>query len=210
MMNDLILPVDKTEIEKMVEEFEKHYYDIPFGNSEFQITNFVVNSQLTPSRAYRAIGLTMSAKIRALKEAMYSIEKENIDIEEMRENLENETNKFEKRRIEIDIQQKLDNRQYTQKLGNDAWKELKQLYKYFKVLPKFTREEFEKGEREYFEKSLIRKSIGVDGANDSLLAMGIDKVTMKKMQLEIANTDDDIFTKGLNIENLEKGLLTND
>jgi len=209
-MNDLILPVDKTEIEKMVEEFEKHYYDIPFGNSEFQITNFVVNSQLTPSRAYRAIGLTMSAKIRALKEAMYSIEKENIDIEEMRENLENETNKFEKRRIEIDIQQKLDNRQYTQKLGNDAWKELKQLYKYFKVLPKFTREEFEKGEREYFEKSLIRKSIGVDGANDSLLAMGIDKVTMKKMQLEIANTDDDIFTKGLNIENLEKGLLTND
>lgn len=153
----------------VIKEIEDAFYDIPFENSQFQTEHFVINAQLTPERAYRAIGLRMHNRLRALREAQFSRMREDVDIDELRAKLKlSETNKFDKRRYEIDIQEKLANRAYTDKLINDAIKELNVLYHHFKRLPRFTREQFEAAEHEYFAASLQRQLSGIVGAAESL------------------------------------------
>ena len=185
-MTDLI-QIEKS-ISSILEEIDKAYFDIPFGNSQFQIENFIVNAQYTQERAYRAVGLQMSTKIRALKEAYFNLKKGDIDIEEMEEKLNSDINKYEKKRLELDLLQKQENKQYTLKLINDAYAELNILYGVFNKLPKFTREEFENGERKHFEVELIRQAKGIAGALESLDNMGcsleqfeIDKKEQKEI-----------------------------
>jgi hypothetical protein len=158
--------------ESVIKEIEEAFFDIPFENSQFQTENFVINAQLTPERAYRAIGLRMNNRLRALREAQFSRMKEDIDIDELRAKLSlSEYNKFDKRRFEVDIQQKLSNRAFTDKLINDAIAELNVLYHHFKRLPRFTRQQFEEAEHTYFEQSLTRQLKGIVGAAESLANM---------------------------------------
>lgn len=156
-----------------IKEMTEAFREIPFGNSQFQIDNFVINSQHTPERMYRATCLSSSAKIRALREAVYSRKKEDIDIAEIDEKLKSATG-FDKQRLELDKQQKLENREYTNKLVEDALYELSRLYNTFKNLPKFTRTEFEQGEQKHFEIRLKKAVLGIQGARESLDNMGID------------------------------------
>ena len=168
-MKDLIT-LDNTD--DVVKEIEEAFFDIPFENSQFQTEHFVINSQLTPERAYRAIGLRMHNRLRALREAQFSRMREDVDIDELRAKLSlSETNKFDRRRFEIDIQQKLSNRAFTEKLINDAIAELNVLYHHFKRLPHYTRQQFEAGEREHFHQSLTRQMKGIVGAAESLTNM---------------------------------------
>lgn len=168
-MNNLIT-LDNTD--DVVKEIEEAFFDIPFENSQFQTENFVINAALTPERAYRAIGLRMNNRLRALQEARFSRMREDVDIDELRAKLSlSETNKFDRRRYEIDIQQKLSNRAFTEKLINDAIAELNVLYHHFKRLPKFSRKEFEAAEHKYFGESLTRQIKGIVGAQESLANM---------------------------------------
>ena len=168
-MKDIITTDNVTDV---VKEIEEAFFDIPFENSQFQTEHFVINAQLTPERAYRAIGLRMHNRLRALREAQFSRMREDVDIDELRAKLSlSETNKFDRRRYEIDIQQKLSNRAFTEKLINDAIAELNVLYHHFKRLPKFTRQQFEAGERSYFHESLTRQMKGIVGAAESLTNM---------------------------------------
>jgi len=138
---------------QILEELEQAFHDIPFENSDFQNKCFVMASQQTQGRAYRAIGLRMFSKIRAIKELKYGRELEDIDIEEW----EQETGSdFDNRRNAIKIKQKLELRSYTDKLLNDAIKELDCLYAEFKTFPLITRDEFEAQEIEYFTKKFDR------------------------------------------------------
>jgi hypothetical protein len=168
-MKDLIT---QENTEDVVKEIEEAFFDIPFENSQFQTENFVINAQLTPERAYRAIGLRMHNRLRALREAQFSRMREEIDLDELRAKLQlGEYNKFDKRRFEVDIQQKLSSRAFTEKLINDAIAELNVLYHHFKRLPRFTREQFEAAESTYFEESLTRQVKGIVGAAESLTNM---------------------------------------
>jgi len=170
-MKDLIT-TDNTE--DVIKEIEEAFFDIPFENSQFQTEHFVINAALTPERAYRAIGLRMNNRLRALREAQFGRMREDIDIEEMEEQLKAYgLSKYSKRRLEIDIQQKLSNRAFTDKLINDAIKELNVLYYHFKRLPRFTREQFEAAEGKYFIESLNRQVKGIVGANESLTNMTV-------------------------------------
>ena len=185
-MNKLTL----ASVPSVEDELNMAFYDIPFENSDFQNTNFVVAGQITPERAYRAIGLRMSAKIRALKEAMYGREIEDIDIEEMREQLSaEETDKYEKRRLEVKINQKLDNRTYTDKLINDALRECNVLYAEFKKHPQYTRAQFEAGEQRHFTERLLRQVNNCVGAAESLTNMQQDapRINAELEQLRLLN-----------------------
>jgi len=51
--------------------------------------------------------LQLRDRIQALHETYYNLQKENIDIEELQEKLEKEENKYEKRRIELEIEKKI-------------------------------------------------------------------------------------------------------
>lgn len=166
-MSDLAQKIlNKISIEN---ELESAFFDIPFGNSQFQIRNFIVNAAHTPERAYRAVGLTIFEKIRALKEAYYKIKKENIDIEELEEKIaDRESSVYDVRRWKIDIEQKIDARRYTRKLVNDALAELDCLYKIYKKLKPISRAEFEAKEETYFKIKLQKHANGITGALESL------------------------------------------
>ena len=158
-----------TRVNDIAAELDKAFFDIPFGNSAFQIENFIINAALTPARAYRAIGLGMSTKINDLRDAYYKLKKEDIDIEELRDKLANPAvNRYDRARIGLEIDQKREARRYTHKLINDALAELDCFYRAYKKLPPITRAEFEAEERKHFEIKLGNQAAGITGALESL------------------------------------------
>ena len=165
----------ESDLGKVIEEYEEAFFDIPFGNSRFQIENFIINAAHTPERAYRAIGLTMRAKIQALREAYYNLKRQEVDIGEAQEKVDSQCHtKWEKKRALIDIEQKEEMKRDTKKLINDALAELSYLYAAFKKMPRYTREQFEAGERKHFEIRLNKMALGIQGPFESLDNMGVD------------------------------------
>jgi hypothetical protein len=141
--------------ENAIEEIENAFFDIPFENSDFQNANFVLAAQLTPARAYRALGLRMSAKLRAIDELKFARQLEEVDIEEKQAEIQSvDTTDFNKRRAQIGIDKILSTRNYTNKLLNDAVHDLNFMYAQFKRYPQYTREQFETEEELHFEQSL--------------------------------------------------------
>jgi hypothetical protein len=170
-----ITTINTENVNDIIAELNEAFYNIPFENSQFQTENFVIGGSITPARAYRSIGLRMMSKLEALREAKYSRLRMDIDIEELQEKIANpETNKFDRRRAELEIQQKTEGLTYSNKLINDAVVELNQLYEHFKALPKYSREEFENEESIHFEQRLQRQLAGADGARESLMNMHQD------------------------------------
>ena len=179
-MNDL----QESDLGRVIQEYEEAFFDIPFGNSQFQIENFIINAAHTPERAYRAIGLTMRAKIQALREAYYALKKQEVDIEEAQEKIDSKYHtKWEKKRALIEIEQKQEMKRDTKKLINDALAELSFLYGVFQKMPRYTREQFEAGERKYFEIRLQKMALGIQGPFESLDNMGTDVSQMLGRQV---------------------------
>ena len=77
-------------------------------------------------------------------------------------------------RQELKKQELLSGNYWSDKLINDAIEELNVLYKHFKTLPKFTREQFESAEKLHFEQRLNRQVLGLSGAKESLVNMSDD------------------------------------
>lgn len=161
---------------RVITEIEQAFFDIPFENSDFQTENFVLAAQLTPERAYRTIGLRMFQKIQALQETQFKTRESMITVMEMQEKIDNPaTSKFDRMRAELEIEKIHSSQAYTNKLKNDAIHELELLYKYFKALPRYTRDEFEAGERAHFEMRMDRQLKGIVGAAESVVNMTTDK-----------------------------------
>lgn len=167
----MTLPIEQ--VSPVLEELEAAFFDIPFENSDFQNRAFVVAAQLTPARAYRAIGLRMFAKIRAVKEALYGLQLADIDIEENEHKAARpEASPFERRRLAIENAKLRESRKWTEKLLNDALRELECLYGEFKKYPRYTREQFEEEERLHFTARLQQQIATGGGAAESLANMG--------------------------------------
>jgi hypothetical protein len=170
----------------VIKELEDAFYDIPFENSKFQTEAFVIAAQITPERAYRSIGLRMMAKLRALNEAKFSRMKQQVDLDEIDYKLKDDKlDVFEKRRQEIKKQELLSGNYWSDKLINDAIQELNVLYKHFKNLPRYTRDQFESAEKLHFEQRLNRQVIGVSGAKESLVNMHEDLKALECYEDEI-------------------------
>lgn len=175
----------------IIEEIESAFYDIPFENSKFQTESFVIAAQITPERAYRSIGLRMHSKLQALNEAKYAREMEEIELEEIEDRISNGSlSSFDIRREVIKKNKILAGRNWTNKLISDAISELNLLYKHFKNLPKFTRDEFESAERLHFEQKLNRAAIGIDGAKESLINMNEDTLALTQYQEQVSLLED--------------------
>lgn len=206
--------INSTDIPSILTELETAFYDIPFENSDFQNSMFVVAAQQTPGRAFRAIGLRMFAKIRAIKELNFARRLEEIDLQEKQELVNNEqVSKFDRMRAQVEIDKMLDQREWTDKLLNDALKELGCLYTEFKKLPAITRDQFEQEERLHFQLKLERQAQGHVGALESLANMNgdaylleqlaTDPLLLKRMQDQMSQALDS------NVETVKKHLLSN-
>lgn len=180
-MSTDIQVVTESNVNDVLKEVQDSFYDIPFENSKFQTEAFVIAAQVTPERAYRAIGLQMHSKIQAIREAKYNMAKEDIDIEELRDKItRDETTPYDKRRFQLEIDFKLSARDFSAKMLNDALTELNLLYTHFKKFPKYTREQFEQGEKQHFGIKLTKQlhnaaqAPGAVGALESIQNMEQD------------------------------------
>lgn len=166
--------IDVSEVGNVLTRLEDAYFDIPFENSDFQNRAFVMASQQTPGRAYRAIGLRMFAKIRAIKEYLIQKERNAIDIEEKEAKIADPaTSEFDRRRLRLDIIQIEEGRKWGEKLLNDALRELTCLHQEFVKFPQYTRESFELEEQTHFQAKLTR-ALQAQGPQESLLNMTHD------------------------------------
>jgi hypothetical protein len=98
---------------------------------------------------------------------------------------------IETEKYQIKIDKTLSTRGDIDKLANDTIHEIELLYNIYQKLPKYTREEFESAEEQYFITSLSHQITGSAGPRESLLNMGM-------------TLDND-----LNITKNEKALLSN-
>lgn len=164
-------------------EIEQAFWDIPFENSDYQNRTFVVAAQQTGARAYRAIGLRMFAKVRAIKELGFNRQLEQVDIDEKQSVIDDvNASEFSKRRARIEIEKLIDQRRWADKLLNDALRELNCLYMEYKKLPNYTRGQFEAEEQGHFKLVLERKiKSGGNGALESLANMNLDTATLAAM-----------------------------
>ena len=168
------LPVTLENVGNVLEEIEDAFFDIPFENSDFQTRAFVVASQQTPARAYRAIGLQMFSKIQAVKEYQFNKAMADIDLDEKQARLNDPaTSEFDRRRLQLEIIKINDGRRWAEKLASDAIHTLNVLYSELKKYPAFSKEQFENEEALHFEMKLTRQ-IQAPGAHESLANMKID------------------------------------
>ncbi len=171
----------------ILKEIEEAFFDIPFENSDFQNENFILAAQHTPARAYRALGLRLSAKLRAIDELKFARQLEEIDIEEKQALIDSDgASSFDKRRAQIEINKILSTRNYTDKLLNDAVHDLNFMYAQFKRFPRYTREQFEQEEALHFEQSLrLQVESQGNGAIQSLCNMEHNKQVFPKLLQEV-------------------------
>jgi hypothetical protein len=180
-LNSLIKTDD---VPNVLSELDTAFFDIPFENSDFQNTNFVMAAQITPARAYRAIGLRMFAKIRAVKEYLINKEMTQIDIDEWNAKIDNpDTNEFDRRRARIELIKIQEGEKWGEKLLNDALRELTCLYTEFKKFPAYTREQFEAEESAHFQHKLNRQ-LTHGGAQESLVNMNVDAPSFDNLLAE--------------------------
>jgi len=161
---------------------------IPFGNSVFQIANFIANDE-TPERSYRAILLNLDDREKALKESYFKRKRREIDIEEIKEKLKTATG-FEKKRLEVDLEEAEWALEVEIKYIEDCLIEIETYKKLLSFFPEFTREDFEKAEIVYWKKRFMKQAqleayaTGTVSPQllDSLLRIGIE-VTRQDGQL---------------------------
>jgi hypothetical protein len=203
-MNELITKDNTTQV---IEEIQNAFYDIPFENSKFQTEAFVIANQITPERAYRAIGLRMVDKLQALNESKFKEMETQVDLDEIEYQLSQlDLDKFERRRLEIKREKINSEKFWNSKLINDCIVDLNNLYKHFKALPKYTREQFEEGERLHFDQRLNRQVLGLEGARESLINMNEDTLAISNYEEQVLKLGNEIDTKmlALNMPNLLK------
>lgn len=177
------------QVDDILKEVNDAFFDIPFENSQFQTEAFVIAAAITPGRAYRAIGLRMSNKIRALQEAKFTRLNNEIDIDEIDEKISNGSiDKYELRREGLKRERAVVEIRYTDKLINDAITELNVLYKHFKALPKFTRAQFEAGEKQHFTERLSRQH-ELSGDQQSMINLSEDMVSLIEFEEQTRDTD---------------------
>ncbi|CAB4140517.1 hypothetical protein UFOVP405_50 [uncultured Caudovirales phage] len=180
---DKIQLIDKNNASEILEEIENAYFDIPFGNTDFQCENFVIANAITPARAYRIIGLQIQTLLASIEETKYSEKIKQIDIMELEEKLNDPSiSKYEKMRDEIKLERLKKPDTWHQKLVNDTIRQLNLYYAHFKRLPKYTREQFEQQEKLYFEQSQRRQMLGVTGAKEAIMNMIDDKKTIEQFE----------------------------
>jgi hypothetical protein len=99
-------------------------------------------------------------------------------------------------KYQIKIDKTLSTRSDADKLANDAIHEIELLYNLYQKLPKYNREEFESAEEQYFITSLHRQAVGLTGATESLLNMGMS-INEKGEVISITNKSlSNIIQKG--------------
>ena len=161
-----------------IEEIKKLAWDIPFGNTRFQIENFL--QEYTPERQLRMILLQMSEKISSLEKFKINRQRIELDLEELEEKISKSEGR-ERKRLELDLIEKQLDHVASMKLVNDTIAEVQVYDNLLKqveaVVGKLTRDGFEAAEKKYWEARLL------DDARATMTATGsVEKGVIQSLQ----------------------------
>ena len=135
-------------------DLNKKKKQVPFGNSVFQIMNFIASEE-SPERIYRKVLLQLDQKEKAMKECYFRRKRREVDIEEIVKKLETAEEGFAKQRLEIDLEEAEFYLEDEIKLIEDCFIEIEAYKSILDKLPDFTREDFERSESEYWKQRLL-------------------------------------------------------
>lgn len=195
-MNNNIV-IGTVNAQEIFDDLNKRIWDIPFDNSQFQNENFIINAAITPERAYRSAALRLQDRLEALKSAHFERRKSDIKIKMLQRDIDNCDDDLKKELLQIEIEEIQSGRIYSDKLINDAIVEATQLYNFVYSCPEYTREDFEKAEKDHFEKRLLLDVNGISGAAKSLVDMGLDINALKDQRIVYSQTLADAQRKNL-------------
>jgi hypothetical protein len=177
-MNEIIQTA-KQQHDTIIAEIQNDFFNIPFGNSQFQTEMFVIAAQITPERMYRQLGLSIIDKLKHLKTFEFDLKKQLVKQETHHKTLtDNNSTEEEKKLASIEIEEFEYFDWDRKKSIRDLLKELNVLYDAYKKFPKYTEEQFERGEATHFEQRLNRQILGLVGAKESIINMIDDKQTL--------------------------------
>jgi len=148
---------------------------VPFGNSCFQIQNFIGNQEST-ERSYRHILLQLDAKNKAMKECYFRRKRKEILIREITEKIETASG-FDKERLLVDFEEAEFYLEEEIKLIEDCVIEIKMYEKLLEGLPDFSREDFENSEMGYWKKRLF-----ADAERELLSSGSINTGTLQSLE----------------------------
>lgn len=181
-MNNLTT-VSESNLSDVLREIEDAFWDIPFGNTDFQCENFVIAAAVTPERAYRTIGLQIHGLLTNLQQVKNDRRLAEIEIAELEERIASpDVSKFDKMRAQVKLETMRENSRWSQKLVMDAIRQLNVYYKHFKAFPRYSRAQFENGEARYFEQTQRRQVLGITGAKESIINMVDDMKTIENFE----------------------------
>jgi hypothetical protein len=131
--------------------------EVPFGNSRFQIETFILNDP-KPERAYRQALLEISEKYKSLKQAQFRRRKLDVELRRLEKKQAEHDDPFERELAGIEIEEKTFDISQEDKMIHDAIIQLKVYSDFLQTVPKFTREEFETAEPEYWRMRALMQS----------------------------------------------------
>lgn len=173
----------------IVEEIQQASMEGPTfsDKSRFQLEKFVIGVHGHEARQYRAVLLEINQKTIALKKAQIRRKRIKSEIDRLSEEFDKEKDQYKKVAIECDIEDKALDLETEEKLILDAATEFKDMYSIFKQLPKFTAEQFETCEIEYWKHRLIKDAqlqVLERGAIESGTAKSLHQIGYNPIQVQ--------------------------
>lgn len=152
-MNELIVSAKK-KIDKVEELFDE-IRELQQNRSNFALEKFVVGQHDKPARQRKQVLDELLVLLDGLNQCVVDYEMTQIDIEELQEKV---SDKFERRRNEIKLREKQRAIKFIELRIIGLVRECNFLLAMLERMPKYTREQFEKEEAEYWESRLSRQA----------------------------------------------------
>lgn len=152
-MNNLITQA-QTQIDTIGKLFGE-MFELQQNRSNYTLEKFVVCQHDTLGRQRKQVLDELMGILEGLNQCVVAYELAQIDIEELQEPVKN---KFEKRRNEIKLREKERELRFIELRITGLLREGNYLLSLLEKIPKYTREELEEEEPEYWEKRLSRQA----------------------------------------------------
>lgn len=163
----------------------KLFAEVNQPRSQFQLENFVLKQHDTPEMQYVQCVTELEQLYYTVRNVSLKLKKEEIEIKRLRETGD-EIDEIEAQLKELGIEQ-------TRVVGVGTFREIKILLDLLKTFPRYTREEIEKAQPDYWTKRLTRQydlQIATKDANaashlNSLIQSGVIEYSPSEVTKEI-------------------------
>jgi hypothetical protein len=187
---DNLIKIEAENVEDIEKEILELVREIPFENSRAQERSLIDNS-LVPEHAFKNIGLRLTKKLEVLKICGIHREQKENKIKLLNYQLEDLYKKYpneqklrliHRERIELKIREIRAGFPFEDKLAEDVKAELSYLYTTIKKLPRYTREQFEEGDKLWLAMKLNSVSEGIGELSTKGLAEAIERESTSSSQ----------------------------